>query len=447
MFSFPKEIHDIDVDFEDLTLPKRSQLLYSADESDVKFMFPVDSNLEVFIYAHKRILSIGSCVFDQMFNGLMASSSSNTETVVRIPDISMACFKNLLTFIYIGAVELNLDNIMEVMYAAEKYQVCKLESVCSEFLYKRMDNSNVLQIYELTSMFDNTIRTLCLQWIDETFEELTKTQGFMNLKKTILIDILKRDTLNVRELNLFKAVFKWAEKQCCDASVEPSDVNIRTAADNFSFIRFPTMTFSEYAECTRFGSYILTPEQKIDVWDALAGVKRSEFFNSVKRIKSPSSYRAFTFSYFQKAYVKGARYSFCFRVNRIVRLSMVHVLRNCRLIIYEQAFDEPDLKCAVEHTIDADERKLIHFTFMPNVQYNLVTVDLSFECDSRCSRYCAWSLHNCKPPNFESYEEMEKYYNRAARITTWNFAEHDPFVFEGPQWSLIRTICYSTSRR
>lgn len=422
----------------------RNLLLYSANESDVKFMFTVESNLEVFIYAHKHILSIGSCVFDQMFNGLMAKCSDDSTDIVYITDISMQCFKNLLMFVYIGAVELNLSNVTEMMYAAHKYQVCKLESLCCDFLYRNMDISNVLDIYESTMMFNNSITKQCLQWIDDLFDDLTKWEGFTSLRKATLMELLKRDTLNIVELNLFKAVYKWAESQCCDASIEPSDINLRAAADNFKHIRFPTMEFSEFAECLRYGQNILSPEEKVDVWDSISHVKDSVHFNRTKRIQSAMSYKAFTFSYVPESYNAASRYTFKFSVNRIVRLMSVTVIRNCHLTIYEKEPGETRFvkgkDCIILARDSANGSATIRYTFVPNVNYALTTVDHSFQCDNQ-----RFQNQFNRSANFNSYAEMQQYYNRVCKLDSWNFYEHDPFIFATPQYSLIRAIVYKTS--
>lgn len=431
-FKFPQEVDNCDDN--ELSLSTRNLLLFSANESDVKFVFTKGSNLEIFIYAHKRILSIGSCVFDQMFNGLMALCSNDSDSMVYISDIPIECFKNLLTFIYIGAVELKLENVMEVIYAAHKYEVCKLESLCCDFLYKNMDISNVLQIYEATLIFNNNITKQCLQWIDDLFDDLTKWQCFVNLKKATLMELLQRDTLNVGELSLFKAVYKWAENQCCDASIEPNDVNLRKAADNFKDIRFPTMKFSEFAECNRFGLNILTPEEKIDIWDAISEVKDSVLFNSKKRIQSAMSYKAFSFSYYPAPYNATTNYFFEFSVSRIVYLTAISVIRNCIVTIYEKEPGEIDFIKGMTFVVYANETKELSYSFVPNVEYALTTVDYSFKC-----------VKNLK--NFESYSEQQQYYNRISSLGSWNFSEHDPFFFETPQFSLVRIITYKTSKQ
>lgn len=151
--------------------------------------------------------------------------------------------------------------------------------------------------------------------------------------------IIKRDTLSIREVNLFKAVYKWAEKQCCEASVEPSDTNLRTAADKFKYIRFPTMNFTEFADCSRYGLNILTSEEKEkekDIWDSNSKVKESVHINSTKRIQPAGLFKAFRLRSVSAPYNANVKYTFEFIVRRIVYLTSITVIRNCRVIIPEK---------------------------------------------------------------------------------------------------------------
>lgn len=430
----------------DLTPAERNSLLYNPDGSDVKFIFNVVSDslcVEEFIWAHKRILSNGSCVFYTMFNGFMAEaaassdplSDSHTPVPVSIPDISIECFRNILMFIYIGDVKLNMDNILEVMYAAQKYQVCKLESLCCDFLYKNMDISNVFEIYELTLKFNNDITKMSLQWIADLFDDLTKGKSFLKVKKSTLMELLKLDTLNISEMELFKAVYKWAENYCTESSVQPSDENLRSAADNFSSIRFPTMNLCQFSECAQYGQNILTPDEKLDVWDALSNVKSSVRFNSKKRIRSATAFRAFDFCISPAKYVEHGRYSFEFKVRRITHLNTIRVIRNCCFAILEKEVGETNFTKGFECLIHLNESKHIRYVFVPNVTYALVTVDNYHGCGFK---------HN-NPGNFTSYDKMQKFFNCITKLNVWSSVVHDPFVFVAPQRSLIKLISYRTS--
>ena len=71
------------------------------------------------IPAHKFVLSIGSAVFDAMFNGKMASDDEDIE----LPDVEPAAFLALLRFLYTDEVQIGPETVMTTLYTAKKYAV------------------------------------------------------------------------------------------------------------------------------------------------------------------------------------------------------------------------------------------------------------------------------------------------------------------------------------
>ncbi len=63
-------------------------------------------------------------------------------------------------------------------------------------------------------MSDNDIKQRCLALIDENGTECLKSDGFRNLKLETLKMIISRDTLNIKEEDVWLASLEWAEKEC-----------------------------------------------------------------------------------------------------------------------------------------------------------------------------------------------------------------------------------------
>lgn len=57
------------------------------------------------------ILSVGSAVFDSMFNSLLATSDKQ----IKIPDIEPSSFNTMLQFIYTDKATINADNVMTTL--------------------------------------------------------------------------------------------------------------------------------------------------------------------------------------------------------------------------------------------------------------------------------------------------------------------------------------------
>ncbi|KAL3112404.1 hypothetical protein niasHT_016954 [Heterodera trifolii] len=87
-----------------------------------------------------------SDVFESMFrfddkNPKTETPSAKKNGSVEIPDISPNAFKVMLSFIYAEDLsELNGDNAMGVLYAANKYNVSSLVKACSEFPINELPN-------------------------------------------------------------------------------------------------------------------------------------------------------------------------------------------------------------------------------------------------------------------------------------------------------------------
>ena len=65
------------------------------------------------------VLSVGSAVFDAMFNSTLATE----EDEITIPDVEPAAFLSLLKFLYSDEVQIGPETVMTTLYTAKKYAV------------------------------------------------------------------------------------------------------------------------------------------------------------------------------------------------------------------------------------------------------------------------------------------------------------------------------------
>ena len=95
---------------------------------------------------------------------------------------------------------------------------------------------------------ENDLAENCLDYIDaeaSTFQ----TDGFLETTEDIICDILKRDTLNISEIDLYKCIIRWAKEECKRRELIESDENIRKILRKniICLIRFPLMRIEEFA--------------------------------------------------------------------------------------------------------------------------------------------------------------------------------------------------------
>ncbi|XP_015752982.1 PREDICTED: BTB/POZ domain-containing protein 2-like isoform X2 [Acropora digitifera] len=216
--------------------------------SDVKFIVPVsngksESNV---IPAHKLVLAIGSPVFFAMFYGQMA----DTRDSIELPDCDCESLLELFRFIYSDEVELTESNVMHVLYLAKKYFVPSLAEKCAEFLRKNLDASNVFTILPQAQKFeDKDLENRCWKVIEMHTEEAVTSDDFVVIDRSLVESVVKREKLNVKEVELFKAVNRWVEKKIENQGIA-SDGNAKRriiGEEILKEIRFPLMSQKEFA--------------------------------------------------------------------------------------------------------------------------------------------------------------------------------------------------------
>ncbi|MGH0166165.1 UNVERIFIED_CONTAM: hypothetical protein FKN15_050460 [Acipenser sinensis] len=212
--------------------------------SDVRFIVG-KGRLAQRIPAHKFVLAAGSAVFDAMFNGGMATTS----TEIDLPDVEAAAFLALLRFLYSDEVHIGPETVMTTLYTAKKYAVPALEAHCVDFLTKHLRADNAFMLLTQARLFDEPqLASLCLDTIDKSTGDAVSAEGFTDIDLDTLCAVLERDTLGIRESRLFAAVVRWAEAECYRQELPLTSENKQKVLGKaLALIRFPLMTVEEFA--------------------------------------------------------------------------------------------------------------------------------------------------------------------------------------------------------
>ena len=215
------------------------------------------------IPAHKFLLAISSPVFYAMFCGDLAEMKDSID----VSDCDHKSLLELFRFVYSDEVNLNADNVMQVLYLAKKYMLPPLADKCSEFLRENLDVSNVFHVLpEAQKYEEKDLENHCWEVIDKDTDEAVKSDGFVTIEKSMLEELVERDSLNVREVELFKAVDCWAKKECekqglvAEGSVKRKILGERIV----KAIRFPVMEQQEFADVV-LDCDILTKKESFDL--------------------------------------------------------------------------------------------------------------------------------------------------------------------------------------
>lgn len=187
------------------TVKERFAFMFNNEVlSDVHFVVGRESQQQR-IPAHKFVLSVGSAVFDAMFNGTLATQAEEVE----LPDVEPAAFLALLRFLYSDEVQIGPETVMTTLYTAKKYAVPALEQHCVDFLKSNLGSDNAFMLLTQARLFDEPqLAALCLETIDKNTSEALAADGFTDIDLETLTAVLERDTLRIREAKLFQAVVR-----------------------------------------------------------------------------------------------------------------------------------------------------------------------------------------------------------------------------------------------
>ncbi|XP_044727955.1 BTB/POZ domain-containing protein 1-like [Chrysoperla carnea] len=212
--------------------------------ADVHFIVGRD-NQQQRIPAHKFVLSVGSAVFDAMFNGTLATKSDEIE----LPDVEPAAFLALLKFVYSDEVQIGPETVMTTLYTAKKYAVPALEKHCVDFLKSNLGSDNAFLLLTQARLFDEPqLASLCLDMIDKNTADALAADGFTDIDLDTLIAVLERDTLRIGESKLFQAIVRWSEAECTREELPLTPENQRSVLGRaLTLIRFPLMSIEEFA--------------------------------------------------------------------------------------------------------------------------------------------------------------------------------------------------------
>jgi len=198
------------------------------------------------IPAHKFVLSVGSAVFDAMFNSTLATA----EEEIFLPDVEPSAFLALLRFLYSDEVQIGPETVMTTLYTAKKYAVPALEKACVDFLKRNLSPDNAFMLLTQARLFDEPqLAALCLETIDKNTPEALSAEGFIDIDIDTLSVVLDRDSLRIKESKLFTAVLRWSEAECQRQALPVTSENKRSVLGRLLFqIRFPLMTVEEFAQ-------------------------------------------------------------------------------------------------------------------------------------------------------------------------------------------------------
>lgn len=187
----------------------RLELLVNSELfADVVFSVGSDETL---MYGHKAILTMASDVFRAQFTGSFRESRENgQEHEILVVDIEPPVFTEILRYAYCDKATISADNVLHLLYAAEKYLLTKLIKKCTEFAEERLCEANVLEIFEQNRSYElEDINRKCLDIICLNPIRMFGDENFLTLDSKSLDLIAGCERMNCQLSHLLKAIDAW----------------------------------------------------------------------------------------------------------------------------------------------------------------------------------------------------------------------------------------------
>ena len=306
------------------TIRERCEAVFNQELlSDVKFVVRDSRGGSKTIPAHKFMLAISSPVFFAMFYGKAAEMKDSVE----ISDCEYESLLELFRFIYSDKANLNADNVMQLLYLSKKYMLPTLAEKCSAFLKENLNALNVFHILPDAQKYEEkSLKNHCWKLIETQSEEAVKSEGFVTVERSVLEELVEKNSLNIKEVELFKAVDCWAENECKKQGlVAEGSAKRRVLGERVvQGIRFPVMEQTEFADIV-LDSEILTPKET----NRLVKYFNSVLHDSVGFLETARTGGKQVISRFRSVargwwYYPGYRNCICFDVDKNIHLHAIH---------------------------------------------------------------------------------------------------------------------------
>jgi BTB/POZ domain-containing protein 9 len=199
--------------------------------------------------AHKVVLAARSEYFRALLFGGLRESHLECNTV-ELKDTPAVGFHHLLKYIYTGKInlsELKEEILLEVLGLANQYGFVELQSAMSEYLQAILNNQNVCLIFDIASMYGlQALCETCCQYMDHNAADILHTEGFLTLSPTALHDLTSRDSFCAPEIDIFRAIQLWAERN--------SDQQLMQSV--MSSVRLPLIKLDDLLNIVRASSLV-----------------------------------------------------------------------------------------------------------------------------------------------------------------------------------------------
>lgn len=181
-------------------LPKRPKMLLKHGIFRIVFGFRVP--------VHGLVLSAVSPYFKALLNGQMQEAAAD---VVTIDGVTGDALGAIVEFCYIGRIGITAHNVNDLVAAASRLELGRVEKLCEKYYRETLSRQNCLGLWLLAEQYGlRELKKEAYATVVESFAQLTNGEEYLNLRKEGMQKLLADDELCVYcEEDAFEALTAW----------------------------------------------------------------------------------------------------------------------------------------------------------------------------------------------------------------------------------------------
>ncbi|UZO05059.1 uncharacterized protein OCT59_025420 [Rhizophagus irregularis] len=237
------------------------ELLEDNEYYDITIEAGEDPNVKI-LRAHMNIL----CYRSSYLRRTLTSYKKNKDNVlahIKLPNISPETFQIILKYIYGGILSLNeqdTSEIYKILLAADELLLQEPIDYLQKYFIENKSEwmEQHFELIHRTSFQSNSlleIQQFCTDFMAKSPEKIFKSLDFTSLPEKSLVQLIKRDDLQMKEIDVWEHVLKWGLAQNPTLLPDPntwSDDDFKTMENTLQhclpLIRFFSLSSKEFLE-------------------------------------------------------------------------------------------------------------------------------------------------------------------------------------------------------